>query len=288
MKRSSDGYSIKRTLADVLIITAAASVAVCGFSIFVSANDLLPGGVWGISALVSRFTPLPMSALIIAFNAPLLLWGWRRMNLRFAVYTLYVVLLQSLLLELLPQHLPQYTGDTMLACLFGGLLEGLGGGLIVRRGGSAGGTEIAAIVLRERLDASPAYLNLALDVVIITLAGVVFGLELAMYTLVEHVVFSVVFSQVLEGVNRGRCLMIVTERREEIVRRIMAELHRGVTVMQAKGGWTQREKAVLYCVVTRMEMAPLKEIIRQEDPDAFVCITGTHEIFGRFNSYARQ
>ena len=169
-----------------------------------------------------------------------------------------------------------FSGHKVHAC------KGIGG-LILRRHGSSGGTEIAGILLQERLDTSPAYLSLAIDIVTVMLAGLVFGLERAMYTVVEHVVYSVTFSEVLEGINRGRCLMIVTEREKEIARRIMNEIGRGVTIMQGRGGWTNREKGVLYCVVTKLELSALKDIIREEDPHAFMCITSTHEIFGRFD-----
>lgn len=272
-------------LYDFLIMTLGSCIAVSGYVIFVSGNHMLSSGVWGLAAVINHFVPvLSMSLLIILFNGPLLLWGWKKLSLRFAIYTLYIILLQSVLLYIFPRILPFYTNDIMLSCVFGGLLEGAGGGLIVRRNGSSGGTEIAAVILKERFDTSPAYLNLAMDAVTVLLAGLVFGIERAMYTIVEHVIFSVVFSQVLEGINRGRCLMIVTEHDRAITQRIMTELGRGVTILQGRGGWTGREKSVLYCVVTKLEMAQLKEIVRIEDPQAFICITNTHEIFGRFDS----
>ncbi len=272
-------------LYDFLVMTLGSCVAVSGYVIFVSGNQMLSSGVWGLAAVINHYFPfLSMSLLIILFNTPLLLWGWKKLNLQFAVYTLYIIVLQSILLYVFPRILPIYTNDIMLSCVFGGLLEGAGGGLIVRRKGSSGGTEIAAVILKERFDTSPAYLNLVLDALTVMLAGLVFGIERALYTLVEHVIYSVVFSEVLEGINRGRCLMIVTEKEKVITQRIMNELGRGVTILHGHGGWTGREKSVLYCVVTKLEMSQLKEIVRAEDSQAFICITNTHEIFGRFDS----
>ena len=284
MKKLFGSDNVKILFYDLLIISIGSVIAVSGFVIFVSGNNMLSSGVWGLAAVINHYVPaLSLSVLIILFNAPLLILGWKKLNLRFAVYTLYVVLFQSVLLHVLPRILPIYTNDIMLSCIFGGLLEGTGCGLILRRRGSSGGTEIAGVLLQERLDTSPAYLSLAIDIVTVLLAGLVFGLERAMYTIVEHVVFSVTFSEVLEGINRGRCLMIVTEKEREICRRIMTELGRGVTIMQGRGGWTDREKAVLYCVVTKLELSPLKDIVREEDEHAFMCITSTHEVFGRFD-----
>jgi uncharacterized membrane-anchored protein YitT (DUF2179 family) len=260
------------------------SLIVCsGFSIFITPNSFLSGGVWGIAAVIQHYLRImPMGVYLVIMNVPLIIWGWNKLNLRFAAYTVFTILLQSALLMVMPPHLPTYTANPLLACIFGGLMIGAGAGLVVRYHGSGGGTDIIGIILKSRYDISVGTVSLFSNAVIVTCAAFVFGFEPAMYTMVNLFVSSQVFTQVLEGFNRKRNMMIVSEKGEQIAQKLMRELGRGVTIIKGEGAYTHRGKDVLFCVVSRFELAALKEIIANEDASAFVCINETYEVMGSF------
>lgn len=282
-------YPLRKHARNVALQLLGSLIVVVGFTIFVTPNKLLAGGVWGISAILNHYIPqLPIAVFLVILNAPLLIWGWSKLHLRFALYTVYVILLQSGLLMLAPQLLPTYTSNPLLACMFGGVLIGLGSGLVVRYHGSGGGIDIVAIILKQKYDVSVGTISMSVNACVVFAAAFVFGFEPAMYTMVQMFVCSQVFSQVLEGLNRKRNMMIVSAKGEEIAQRLIHELGRGVTMMKGEGGYTHQPKDVLFCVVSRFELAGLKEIVREVDPHAFVCINQTYEVMGAFPKKAAK
>ena len=287
-KKVTHNYPVKKHIRNVLMMILGSLINVTGYSIFISANNLLAGGVWGIAGIINHFVPaVPMAVFIIALNLPLLIWGWNKINTRFALYTIFCVALQSVLLLFMPDLLPHYVNDPILACVFGGLLIGAGSGLVVRYHGSGGGSEIVGIILKSKYDISVGTIGLVVNAAVVLLAGFIFGFEPAMYTMVELYITSVAFGQVLEGINRKRDMTIITEKGEELTKRLLYECGRGVTVINGEGGFTHRPKQVLLVVLSRFEMSAIKEIIAETDPNAFVCVNQTYEVLGRFARKAR-
>lgn len=282
-KKNRRPYPVKKHVRNLALMTLGSLINVTGYSIFISANNLLAGGVWGIAGIINHFIPaVPMAVFIIALNVPLLLWGWNKIDLRFALYTVFCVGLQSALLLFFPNILPHYTNDPILACIFGGLLIGAGSGLVVRYHGSGGGSDIVGIILKDKYDISVGTIGLTVNAFVVLLAGFIFGFEPALYTMVELYVSSIAFGQVIEGLNRKRNMIIVTEKGEELTHRLLFEAGRGVTVINGEGGFSHRDKQVLLLVLSRFEMAQVKEIIAETDPTAFVCVNQTYEVLGRF------
>ncbi len=261
------------------------SILVCiGFTMFVTPNGLLSGGVWGVSAIISHFVPqVPFAAYLIILNIPLIIWGWNELRLRFAIYTIFVIFLQSSMLAAFELYITPYTNNPLLASIFGGCLIGAGAGIIVKYRGSGGGTDIVGIILKNRYDISVGTVSLISNAIIVGCAATIFGFEPAMYTMVQLFTVSQVFTKVLEGFNHKRNMMIITENGQEIADNLMSSLGRGVTITKGAGAFTGREKDILFCVVSRFELAPLKEIISNIDPHAFVCINETYEVMGSFN-----
>ncbi|MBR5429170.1 MAG: YitT family protein [Firmicutes bacterium] len=282
-QKKSQPYPLKKHLRNLLLMTVGSLIDVIGYSIFIAKNDLLAGGVWGIAGIINHFVPaVPMAVFIFALNVPLLIWGWNKINTRFCVYTVFCVLLQSGLLLFFPNIMPHYVNNPLLACIFGGLLIGAGSGLVVRYHGSGGGSDIVGIILKDKYDISVGAIGLTINAFVVLLAGFIFGFEPALYTMVELYVSSIAFGQVIEGLNRKRNMIIVTEKGEEITHRLLFEAGRGVTVINGEGGFSHREKQVLLLVLSRFEMAQVKEIIAETDPHAFVCVNQTYEVLGRF------
>lgn len=279
----SKTYPLQKHLRNLLLMTLGSLISVCGLSIFIRPNDLLSGGVWGVAIIIGQFWDgLPMGVWVTLLNIPLLLWGWKKMNLRFALYTVYTILIQSLMLLFLPDLLPGYTENRLLACLFGGALIGFGSGIIVRYHGSTGGSDIVGLILKDKFDVSVGAVTMSINAVVVLSASLVMGIEPALYTLVELFVSSSVFTKVLDGMNSKRNMMIVTDRGQEISLRLMEAVGRGVTVVKGEGGFTHAQKDVLFCVLSRFELSAVKEVIREADPNAFVCINQTYDVMGSF------
>ena len=274
---------LKKHVRNIFFMIVGSLIVCGGFSIFITPNSFLSGGVWGIAAVIQHYVGgLPMGVYLVILNVPLILWGWNKLNLRFAVYTVFTILLQSALLVVMPPYLPVYTDNLLLACIFGGLMIGAGSGLVVKYHGSGGGTDIIGIILKGKYDISVGTVSLLSNAVIVTCAAFVFGFEPAMFTMVNLFVSSQVFTQVLEGFSRKRNMMIVSEKGEEIAQKLIHEVGRGVTIVKGEGAYTHRSKDVLFCVVSRFELSALKEIIAHVDANAFVCINETYEVMGRF------
>lgn len=281
--KSMQRYPLKKHIRNLAMMSLGSLICTAGYCIFITPNNLLAGGVWGAADILTHFAPIiPMAVYVALFNIPLLIWGWNKLNTRFALYTVYTVILQSVLLLFLPDLLPVYNNDLLLSCLFGGVLIGAGGGIVVRYHGSGGGTDIVGIILKSKYDVSVGTISLSVNVLVVAVAGIIFGFEPAMYTMVELFVISSVFTQVLEGMMRKRNMTIVTEKGQLLTERLLYELGRGVTVIHGEGGFTHRPKQVLILVCSRFEMAAVKEIIKDTDPRAFVCVNQTYEVLGMF------
>ncbi len=265
------------------LITLASLIDVIAYIIFVQANTFLPGGIWGIAAIFRYFWGgIPFGVYLLTLNTPLLIWGWRQMDLRFAVYTLFAMILQSVLLIVLEPFLPVYQSNLLLACIFGGALTGLGAGILVRFHASGGGIDIVGLIMKKKYDISVGAVSFGANVVIVSIAALLFGVEKAMYTIVFLFIVSAVFDKVLEGFNSKRNVMVISLKGEELAKHFMEELGRGVTLIKGRGGYSHEEKDVLICVVSRFELIALKEIIKKIDPDAFAFINDVHDVMGLF------
>jgi len=280
-------YPLIKHLRNLLIITLATFCGTISYETFIAPNSLLPGGVWGFAAILEHFLPvLPMGIYVALLNIPLLLWGWNKLKTRFAIYTLYAIAMQSVSLMLVADIIPDYTNNVLLACLFGGVFSGFCGGMVVKFHGSGGGTDIIGIILKNKFDISVGNISLFVNAFVVLLGSFIYGFEPGMYTIVYLYVSSTVFTQVLEGMNRKRNMMIVTDKGREIADRLIFELGRGVTILKGEGAYTHKNKNVLFCVVSRFELSPLREIIYSMDPNAFVCVNETHEVMGHFRKKA--
>ncbi|MGI5892269.1 MAG: YitT family protein [Bacillota bacterium] len=273
---------VKNHIRYILFMIGGSLIYVAGYCMFIHPNDLLAGGVYGISAVLHYFTPIPIAAYLVILNVPLLLWAWKQLNLRFSIYTVFVIALQSIALFVLQPFFPTYIANPLLACIFGGVLAGLGAGIIVRYHGSGGGLDIIGIILNQRTDISIGTIFLIGNIIIVGLAAFIFGFEKAMYTMVSLYITSHVFNSVLEGFNSKRNVMIISTEGQAIADRLLVDLGRGVTMLEGEGGYSHTRKDVLFCVVSRFELSSLKDIIKGIDEHAFVCINETYEVMGLF------
>ena len=254
-------------------------LAAIGLEIFLVPNFIIDGGVTGISIISSHLTEFPLGAFIFVLNLPFLIFGYNQIGKTFVLSTLFSITVLSLGVTFL-HPVPGLTQDTLLATVFGGIILGIGVGLVVRYGGSLDGTEIVAIVISKKSAFSVGEIVMFFNLFILSSAGLIFGWDRAMYSLIAYFIAYKVIDITIEGLDESKAIFIVTEKQDEIAEVLMARLGRGVTYLEGKGGYTGEAKGVLYSVVTRLEVAKLKGIIDEIDENAFVTINDVHDVMG--------
>jgi len=280
-------------LRDYVLILAGALAQAVALRLFMVPAQLASGGVSGISQLIHHFTGWPIGLMVFIGNIPLFLLGWRRLGgRRFAMRTLAAVTAYSIFTEAVI-WLPFFpkngiTTDLVLNSLYGAVVSGIGYGLVYRGQGTSGGTDILARILNRWKGVPMTQSYLMTDTLVILAAGFVFGWQKALYAIIVLYVSGLVVDSTLEGAGTVRTALIITSKCEEMARRILAEMERGVTILNGTGAYTGEKRPVLYCVVTRSEVQQLKTIAHEADPQAFIVIGAAHEALGEgFQSFKK-
>lgn len=254
-------------------------IAAVGLEVFLIPNQIIDGGVVGISIMAAYLTGWPLGLILLVLNLPFLYLGYMQIGKTFAISTLFsIVSLAYWVNFFIP--VPGFTNDVFLAAVFGGIIVGIGVGLIIRYGGSLDGTEIVAIILGKRTGFSVGEVVMFFNIFILSSAGLVFSWDKAMYSLVAYFVAFKAIDITIDGLDESKAVFIVSDRPEEIAEVLLARLGRGVTILHGEGGYTKDDKKVLYSVITRLEIAKLKAIINEIDEGAFVTINNVHEVMG--------
>ena len=281
------------TSRDYILIMLGALIQAISLRIFFVPADLASGGVSGIAQLINHFTGWPIGLMVLIGNVPLFALGWRFLGgRRFALRTAVAIVAYSVLTDLLvklpffaPNGAASYLindlkGDIFLNSLYGAIISGIGYGLVYRARGTSGGSDILARILNKWRGISMTQSYLVVDTAVILSAGFVFDWKHALYAMITLYVSGLVAETVLEGGGTVRTAMIVTNKPDDISVRVMEDLERGVTVLEGTGAFTGASKPVLYCVISRAEVATLKTIVNEIDPEAFMVIGVAHEALG--------
>lgn len=280
MKAIKDSKILYHTLRYVLITIASFAYAV-GISLFLDPNNLAPGGVSGIAIILNRVISVPTGTLLFVLNIPIMLLGIWKFGWRFIVSTLYCILVSSWFIDFL-SVLEPVTNDPLLAAIAGSVLQAVGIAVVFKCGSTTGGTDIIIKVLRLRFKhLKTGVLFFLTDVVIVAASGFVFkDFNTAMYAGIAIIVNSVGVDAVLYGPDEAKLIYIISSKHLPIAERLMEELDVGATYLTGEGAYTHDEKQVIMCV-TKKQMAPrAQEIVKQEDPSAFMIITRASEIYG--------
>lgn len=262
-----------------LVLIIGSLIYSAGLEIFLVPNNIIDGGIVGISIMASYLTGIPFGVYMLVLNLPFLYLGYKQIGKTFAISTIISIIALSIFSEFL-EPVPRITEDYFLAAIFGGIIAGAGVGLVIRQGGSLDGTEITAIILDRKTSFSVGEVVMFFNLFILGAAGFVFGWDKAMYSLVAYFIISKMIDVVLKGLDESYAVMIVSDEYEEIADALMHRLGRGVTYLHGQGAYTGDDKQVLYCVVTRLEVVKLKEIALEKDETAFVTINPVHDIVG--------
>jgi len=256
--------------------------AVCAaFSLecFLIPNTILDGGVTGISMMLNYKLGISLSVLILVINIPFFVLGVRSLGKRFLLRGVFAMAVFAAMLEVF-KGAETITSSELLAVVFGGVLLGVGVGTVLRFGGCLDGTEIAAMLLSRRVSVSTGGIIFIINVAIYTAAGILFGWDRAMYSLLTYFITFKIIDMVEVGLEQAKAVMIITDHAEELADTIYSRLGRTCTFIPAEGLVSAKKKTVLYCVITRVELSELKRIVAEADISAFVTVSEVSEIIG--------
>ncbi|OHY78042.1 hypothetical protein B1R96_16830 [Priestia aryabhattai] len=263
----------------MLFILVGALLMAVGLEFFLVPNEVIDGGIVGISIILSHLTDVQIGFYIFVLNLPFFFIGYKQIGKTFALSTLLGVVILSIATSIF-HDLPVLTGDPLLATVFGGIVLGMGVGIVIRYGGSLDGTEILAILFNKRTPFSVGETIMFFNLFILGSAGFVFGWDRAMYSLMAYFIAFKTIDIVIQGLDESKSAWIISEQYERIGEAILARLGRGVTYLNGEGAYTGDDKKVIFCVITRLEEAKLKAIIDEIDPSAFFAVAAIAEVRG--------
>jgi len=265
----------------LLVVLAADFIGAVSVNNFLVPAHILAGGITGVSQIIHHyFAMLGIGTLYALLNLPLFILGYRYLGKRFVGLTAVAIVGFSIFTDIVHLHFTT-VHDPLLIGLYGGILTGISSGIVIRVGGSMGGTDILSLVLFRLTGRSIGGTGFAINAFVVALSGLVFGVEAAMYTLVSIFAASRVVNALMNYQQRKTAL-IVTTRPTEISKEISARLGRGSTLLNASGTYTNASVGVLMCAMTSLELTELKILSVDLDPQVFITILDTTEVFGRF------
>lgn len=277
----------KRRIFDYLLMTAACFCYAVAVSLFLDPNNLAPGGVTGIAIILNRTLGLSTGILFFAINVPILLLGMWKFGFRFILSTIYCTLLVSFFTDMLAK-IGAVTTDPLLAAIAGAVLMAIGIGGVFKAGSTTGGTDIVIKLLRLRFPhMKTGALFLLTDIAIVTASSFVFqDIDSALYAGIAVFITSYTLDMVLYGRDGAKLIYIISDEAESITARLLEELDIGVTYVEGQGAYSGKDKKVIMCVM-RKQLAPrAEEIVKAEDPAAFMIVSGATEIYGEgYKSY---
>ena len=279
--------SLRRGLVlDVISIVIGSLIFAVGLDCFEIPNGIAAGGISGLATIFARVARdhginLPIGLQVLAMNALLMVAVVREGGLRYALRTSLGIIVSAVATDILVPFLPVLgEGDMLLCSLWGGAVCGLGLGLVFRAGGNTGGTDIIAQIAARHSPLSTGMASLIADAVIVLLSIPVFGIENSLYAAIAMYLGTRVLDMVIDGFNTERAAYIISDKHEEVKQHVFDDLDRGCTELLARGGYTGKERPVIFVVLTRSEMALLRHVVAEVDPSATVVVGKIHEAFG--------
>lgn len=257
---------------------------ICGASInlFLVPHHLLSGGVSGLAIISYFLFGFPIGLQILIMNIPLIYAAYKFLGRDYTVTTIFGTIMFSAAVDA-TKFLTQFNllDDPILAALTGGLVSGLGSGIIFRVNGSGGGLDIIAAIIKKYYSLNFGAVGFSINFIIMLLSAALFGLKLAVLTLIAMFVGANVTDKVVEGFNRRKTIHIVSYKTQEIVEAILKEVGRGVTILQGEGAYTRQRKQVIFVVVSLTQIAKIKLLVQEADPSAFMIVSDAAEVMGR-------
>lgn len=279
MAKAHKGLSKTELFKRFIFITIGSILMGVALELFLVPNSVIDGGIAGISIMLAYLTPLPLGVYLFLVNVPFLILGYKQIGKTFAISTLYGIIVMSITTQML-HHVEAFTEEKLLAVLFGGLILGAGVGLTIRFGGSLDGVEIVSILISKKLRMPVGQIIMIFNVVIFIFAGFVYGWDSAMYSMFTYYIAIKLIDIVVEGLDESKSVTIISSEYEEISQAIIDRLGRTTTFIKARGGYSKEDTQMIYCVVSRLEVAKLKSIVQSVDGRAFIAIEHVSDVMG--------
>lgn len=276
---------------NILMLTIAGIVNAIGVTMFLAPVKLYDSGISGTSMLLGQLTPdwMSLSLFLAVLNIPIFLFGAKKQGWVFTVYAVYVVAIYSLSAWLITDVLPvdvsflsPFAKDDLFLCaVFGGLISGAGSGIAIRYGGAMDGIEVLAVIFAKKLSLTVGTFVMIYNVILYIVCGIIYhSWILPLYSIVTYIVALKVIDYIVEGFDRSKSAMIITEKHEEICEKLSKEFENGITFFDAKGYYSDSNKTVIYFVLNRFQIGKMREIVHSVDPGAYISITEVADIFG--------
>ena len=290
MKEKLKSLKENLRIRNFLILLLSGTVNAIGVTMFLTPVGLYDSGISGTSILLAELTPpwLTLSVFLVVLNIPLFLYGLKKQGAAFTIYSIFAVCVYSgaawVITQILPVDVsaasPLAGTDLLLCAIFGGLVSGAGSGLTLRGGGAIDGIEVMAVIFAKKLGLTVGNFVMAYNVVLYILAGIACqSWILPLYSIITYYVGQNAVDFIVEGVDRSKSVMIITEKAEEVSLALMEAFECGTTKLPAKGGFTNVDKTVIYFVVNRFQIARMKNIVHTIDPAAYLTISEVADVF---------
>ncbi len=285
----------KLKLTNILMLTVAGIVNAFGITVFLMPVNLYDSGISGTSMLLDRLTPeyLTLSVFLILLNIPLFLFGLKRQGWQFTVYAIYTVFIYSISSWIITDVLPvdvsvasPFAGEDLLLCaLFGGVISGIGSGLAIRYGGAMDGVEVMAVIFAKRLGITVGTFVMIYNVVLYIACGIILkSWVLPLYSIVAYTAALKAVDFIVDGIDRAKCAIIITEKPKEVCEKLTETFGSGVTYLNAKGGYSNRDKTMIYFIVNRYQVVRMKELVHDIDHHAYITISEVADVFSNNNT----
>lgn len=274
------------------MLTIAGCINAFGITVFLYPVKLYDSGISGTSMLLAQITPrdLSLSVFLIILNVPLFLYGLKKQGTLFTIYAVYTVVIYSvcswIITDVLPVDVsiasPLAGTDLLLCALFGGVISGIGSGLAIKFGGAMDGIEVMAVIFAKRLGISVGTFVMIYNLILYIISGIVIkSWILPLYSIVTYFAALKTIDYIVEGFDREKSAMIVTEHPDEVCEALSEEFKSGMTVINAAGGYSKRAKTVVYFIVNRFQISKMKDIVHGVDPEAYISISDVAEVYQR-------
>ena len=274
------GNNTFKILKECFIVSIACIIMAFNTNYFYLGNKLAQGGVSGLSLIIHYTTDIDISYIYLALNIPLIIVAYIFIGKDFVFKTLFATIMLTIFLKVFGTFRGPID-DILMASIFGGGINGIAIGIIFYAGGSSGGTDIIAKIINKNYGIAIGKTLLTIDFIILSMVAFIFGKVIFMYTLISLLVSSKMIDIIQEGIYSAKGVTIITNRADELRKKIMEDTGRGITLINAKGAYTQKEIGMLYCVVGKYQLMKVKSIVKEIDPMAFMIVNQVHEVIGK-------
>lgn len=252
-----------------------------GINAFIIPHNLLAGGVSGIAIIFQYLTKISSGIFVLLLNIPIFIFGVKEIDKRFTFVSFVGMLSLSIFLIITePLSNTIWVKDILASSIYGGLFVGFAAGVIFRVRASTGGTDIISVIVKKKFEISISSMLFVMNAFIVLMGASLSNYTLAIYTLINMFIASVVMNKIIVGIDKKKLVLIVTKEDERMSKNLMDRVNRGITFLEGEGGYSRRKQKIIYCVISSRQLAQVKEIVNEVDPAAFMSVMDTSEIHG--------